>query len=136
MVKKIKINNINLKILKWKGQKPKSNIQSKARKSRYDLINGQLNKNLTNVIFLGHTEDDLIENFLIRLFRGSGLKGFVSFNSKIIENNGIYLCRPLLNCSKNELEYTSKKIFNFYINDPSNKDFKYKRTRIRKLFKN
>ena len=65
--------------------------------------------------------------------RGSGLKGFVSFNSKIIENNGIYLCRPLLNCSKSELEYTSQKIFNFYINDPSNKDFKYKRSRIREI---
>ena len=131
--KKLKLLNINLKILKWKGQKPKSNIQSKARKSRYDLINGKLNKNLNNVIFLGHTEDDLIENFLIRLCRGSGLKGFVSFNSNVIENNGIYLCRPLLNCSKSELEYTSQKIFNFYINDPSNKDFKYKRTRIREI---
>ena len=134
MVKKnLKLLNINLKILKWKGHKPKSNIQSKARKSRYNLINGKLNKNFINVIFLGHTEDDLIENFLIRLCRGSGLKGFVSFNSKLIENNGIYLCRPLLNCSKNELEYTSQKIFNFYLKDPSNKDFKYKRSRIREI---
>ena len=131
--KKLKLININLKILKWKGQKPKSNIQSKARKSRYDLINGKLNKNLINIIFLGHTEDDLIENFLIRLSRGSGLKGFVSFNSKLIKNNGIYLCRPLLNCSKSELEYTSQKIYNFYIKDPSNKDFKYKRSRIREI---
>ena len=40
--KKLKLININLKILKWKGQKPKSNIQSKARKSRYDLINGKI----------------------------------------------------------------------------------------------
>ena len=28
--KKLKLININLKILKWKGQKPKSNIQSKS----------------------------------------------------------------------------------------------------------
>ena len=131
--KKLKLLNINLKILKWKGQKPKSNIQSKARESRYNLINGKLNKNLVNVIFLGHTEDDLIENFLIRLCRGSGLKGFVSFNSKLIKNNGIYFCRPLLNCSKSELEYTSQKIYNFFIKDPSNKDFKYKRSRIREI---
>ena len=43
------------------------------------------------------------------------------------------MCRPLLNCSKSELEYTSQKIYNFYINDPSNKDFKYKRSRIREI---
>ena len=57
----------------------------------------------------------------------------MSFNLKLIKNNGIYLCRPLLNCSKSELEYTSQKIYNFYINDPSNKDFKYKRSRIREI---
>ena len=131
--KKLKLLNINLKILKWKGKKPKSNVQSKARKFRYNLISKKLNKNLINIIFLGHTEDDLIENFLIRLSRGSGLKGFVSFNSKLIKNNGIYLSRPLLNCSKKELEYTSQKIFNFFIKDPSNNNLEYKRSRIREI---
>ena len=131
--KKLKLFNINLKILKWKGTKPLSNIQSLSRKARYELLFNQLNKKYLNTIFLGHTEDDLIENFLIRLSRGSGLNGFVSFNTNLIKKNNILICRPFLNSSKPDLEYISNKIFNFYIEDPSNLDVKYKRARIRKI---
>ncbi len=56
----------------------------------------------------------------------------VSF-SKETKLNGINLLRPLINISKNDLIYTSKKIFKFYVNDPSNKKEIYKRTRIRNL---
>ena len=66
------------------------------------------------------------------MVRGSGLKGLVSFGQKIkIEQ--INLIRPLLDFSKEDLTFISRHVFNYYVNDSSNEDEKYTRTRIRKL---
>jgi len=87
--------------------------------------------NIKNLV-LAHHEGDLIENFFIRLFRGSGLKGLSSLNIKRhSENNILNLIRPLINTKKNELIYISKKVFKFYLIDPSNFKEKFLRTRIR-----
>ena len=67
--------DINCKVLKWVGKKPKSNIQAIARKKRYSLIYKECTKDKVNFIFIAHHLDDLYENFIIRLLRGSGLKG-------------------------------------------------------------
>ena len=69
---------INCKILTWIGKKPKSNIQAIARKKRYSLLTNQCKKDNIKNLLLGHHIDDLYENFLIRLLRGSGLKGLTS----------------------------------------------------------
>ena len=45
------------------------------------------------------------------------------------------MCRPLLDIKKQELVRISKKFFGYYIKDPSNKDNKYLRSRIRSLKK-
>ena len=127
---------INLKILKWKGRKPTSNIQSIARKNRYQIIFNFIKKEKINTLFLGHNLDDLIENFFIRLTRGAGLDGFVSFNAKISENSkNKVIVRPLINVDKSQLLYLTKKIFRSCVNDSSNKNFKFKRVRIRNLIK-
>ncbi|MEK9894080.1 MAG: hypothetical protein VW454_03905, partial [Pelagibacteraceae bacterium] len=41
--------------------------------------------------------------------------------------------RPLLDQKKSDLIFLTKKVFNFYIQDPTNKDDKYLRIRVRKL---
>ena len=126
--------DINCKILTWRGKKPKSNIQSHARNKRYSLIFKQCIKNKIKTILTAHHEDDVYENFLLRILRGSGLDGFVSFNS--IQNNSIKeftIARPLIDVNKNELIYISKKIFNFFVEDPSNKNDLFKRVRLRKF---
>jgi tRNA(Ile)-lysidine synthase len=132
-VKKI-LNNYNIKseILTWHGKKPTKNIQSLARKKRYDLLFSKCKQLKVNNLVIGHHLDDLFENFFIRMIRGSGLKGLVSLEKKTISNN-INLIRPLLNFDKKDLEFISKHVFNFFINDPSNNDIKYTRIRIRKL---
>ena len=132
-VKKILTKHkIRTKILTWKGKIPKSNIQFNARNIRYFLLNKECNKlNIKNLV-LAHHEGDLIENFFIRLFRGSGLKGLSSLNIKRhSENNILNLIRPLINTKKNELIYISKKVFKFYLTDLSNFKEKFLRTRIR-----
>ena len=129
--------DINCKILSWKGKKPKSNIQSVARKKRYSLIYKECSKDKINYIFVGHQLDDLYENFIIRLLRGSGLKGLVSFKQiKIKYNNKLKILRPLINFRKNQLEYISKIVFKSKFEDPSNNNTNFKRIRVRNLIKN
>jgi tRNA(Ile)-lysidine synthase len=126
--------DINCQILVWSNKKPKSNIQSIARKNRYELLLNNCKKNNIKYLLIGHHIDDLYENFFIRLLRGSGLKGLTSFG-KIAEekNKNISILRPLINFEKNELIFITKKVFNFYINDPSNQNSDFQRTRIRNV---
>ena len=93
--------DINCKILKWEGKKPRSNIQSQARKKRYNLIYKQCLKDKINFVFVAHHIDDLYENFVIRLLRGSGLKGLVSFSqSESSYNEKLKILRPLIGLKK------------------------------------
>jgi len=121
---------IECKILIWKGKKPLNNIQALARKKRFELIIKECKKNRINNILLGHHIDDLYENFFLRILRGSGLNGLVSFDKEtIFKKFKIY--RPLIDFEKKDLIYIANKIFNFYISDPSNKDEKFKRVKVR-----
>ena len=130
--KKLNKFKINLSILTWNGLKPKNNIQSIARDKRLSLLTKVAQKLGIKNILLGHHMDDLIENFFIRLTRGSGLNGLVSLDRKSKIDN-INLIRPLLNLEKEDLIYISNSVFGSYVNDPSNQDDKFKRIKIRKF---
>ncbi len=132
-VKKIlKSLKINSEILTWKGKKPSNNIQSLARKKRYDLLFKKCKKFKINNLVLGHHIDDMFENFFLRMARGSGLKGLISFGEKTTIKN-INLLRPLLKFNKKDLIFISKNIFDFYVDDPSNYDTKFNRIKVRNL---
>ena len=99
-VKKVlKKLSINSEILTWSGQKPNKNIQSLARKKRYELLLKKCKRLRIYNILLGHHRDDLFENFFIRMLRGSGLKGLISFQKKNKIKN-VTLLRPLLDEKK------------------------------------
>ncbi len=125
----------NLEVLNWIGKKPKSNIQSIARDKRYELLIKKSKRLKINNILFGHHKDDLIENFFIRILRGSGLNGMVSFDKKTTQQK-INLIRPLLNFSKKDLEDITKRVFKSYIDDPSNQDDAFQRVKIRNFVKN
>ena len=126
--------DVHCEILKWNGNKPSRNIQAMARDKRYSLLAEACKKNDIKYLLLGHHMDDLFENFLIRLVRGSGLKGLISFGKKTkYKNKNLNILRPLLDVEKNDLIYISKNVFNFFVKDPSNINENYKRTRIRNL---
>ena len=123
---------INSKILTWKGKIPKSNIQGKARNLRYELLSDYCSNKKIKYLMTAHHEDDQIENFYIRLSRGSGLAGLSPIKKKSRYKN-IALLRPLLDFKKKELLKITKKNFNFYVKDASNFDDKYLRSRVRKF---
>jgi len=127
--------NINGKILKWKGRVPKNNIQKNARDMRYGLLSGYCIKNKIKFLITAHHADDQIENFFIRLLRGSGLSGLSSMPEKIKFNKSLKILRPFLKFEKKELKYVTLNYFKTYIKDPSNKNEKFLRVRIRKYRK-
>ncbi len=124
--------SIDLKILKWIGKKPSSNIQSLARDMRYKLLIDQTKKLKFNNILFGHHINDIFENFFIRFLRGSGLNGMVSLDKKSVIQN-INIIRPLIDLEKKDLEYVAEKVFNTFVKDPSNDDENFMRVRVRNL---
>ena len=122
--------NINSQILTVRSKKPQNNIQSFARKKRYDLLFSECKKLKINNLVLGHHMDDLFENFFLRMVRGSGLKGLVSLG-EITQIQNINLLRPLMKFDKKDLLFVSKFVFKFYVDDPSNHNTKFNRIRIR-----
>ena len=126
--------SIKAEILTWTGKKPSKNLQSIARNKRYELLFDQCDKLKIVNLLLGHHQEDLFENFFIRMSRGSGLKGLISLDKKTkIQNKN--LIRPLLNQKKDDLTFVSKEVFDFYVNDPSNENKQFLRIRIRKLLR-
>ena len=134
-VKKVlKKIDIQCTILNWNGKKPSKNIQATARDKRYSLLTKECKKNNIKHLLLGHHLNDLFENFLIRIVRGSGLNGLISFSQNTkYRDQDLNILRPLLNLEKKDLLYISSKVFNFFVKDPSNINKDYKRTRIRNL---
>jgi len=133
LLNKQKIKN---KILSWKGKIPQSNIQANARIIRYNLMIKECQRMRSTNLILAHQEGDFIENFFIRLFRGSGLKGLSSLElNNIVDNKNINLLRPLLDEKKEDLASISEAIFKNYFLDPTNFKEKYLRTKIRNYIK-
>ena len=132
----LKKKGIESTILRWKGKISTNNIQKNARDIRYFLISNYCAKKNIKYLITAHHVDDQIENFFIRLFRGSGLTGLSSMSESINYSSNLKIIRPFLNFKKKDLRYVTLNFFKTYINDPSNEDEKFLRIRIRKYRKN
>ncbi len=130
--KLLKKKKIFLHILKNK-KKISRNIQSEARFIRYQLlINFCKLKKIRNIL-TAHNLEDQVETFFIRLSRGSGIHGLSSMKQNYKLDGNINLVRPLLEVKKTKLKRVSKIFFGRFYKDPTNKNTKYLRTRIRNL---
>ena len=127
--------NISSHILKSTFKTPPEvDIENSLRQMRYELLGEFCAKNNIKYLFLGHHQDDQAENFLIRLFRGSGIDGLAAIN-EISEFRKIKLVRPLLEFTKNDLKkYLQEKKIS-WVEDESNEDEKFLRNKIRKFLK-
>ena len=134
-VKKLLLKHqINLIILS-NSKKIDSNIQSRARQIRYALLLKYCQKKKINTILTAHNLEDQVETFFIRLSRGSGLTGLSAMKPLSKLNNKMRLFRPLLGTKKIILQKIAKVIFGKFFIDPTNKNKKYLRTKIRNLKK-
>tara|TARA_B100000886_G_scaffold54240_1_gene33302 strand:+ start:10232 stop:11248 length:1017 start_codon:yes stop_codon:yes gene_type:complete len=130
--KLLKKHKINLSILTIK-EKIIKDIQNQARKKRYEILKKFCLKKNIKVILTAHNLEDQVETFLIRLSRGSGLTGLSSMEQISNITRKIKLLRPLLDVKKKDLTKISKVVFGNYVKDPSNKNKKYLRSKIRSL---
>lgn len=118
-------------ILPWVGAKPSANIQDAARRARYDLLRDFCRKNSIGDLCVAHNLEDVAENFLLRLARGSGLFG-LSAMAPVSSLPGLRLLRPLLEIPKSRLIATLHRLRqNEWIEDPSNQKSDFARARLR-----
>ncbi|MFT5703141.1 MAG: tRNA(Ile)-lysidine synthase [Rickettsiales bacterium] len=124
-------NSINCTVLKsYLEQSPESDIENSLRQVRYNLFEQFCDSQKIEHIFIAHHEQDLAENFLIRLFRGSGIDG-LSAIPKISFHGKLQIIRPLLDFSKDDLRQylLAQKVD--WVEDETNEDEKFLRNKIR-----
>lgn len=102
-------------------------LQEAARRIRFQFFNDLLQKYGGGRIALGHHADDQVETVLLRLLRGSalkGLKGMLPFREGRI-------IRPLLEVWKEEIEAYAQENAILYLTDTSNLKLDYLRNQVR-----
>lgn len=104
----------------------KLSIQLAARKLRYDWFSELLSSQKLDHVLTAHHLDDEIETFLINLTRGTGLEGLTGIPA---ENGSII--RPLLQFSREQIEYFAKENNIQWREDSSNTSDKYLRNKLR-----
>ncbi len=122
-------------ILRWTGAKPKTGLQEAARAARYRLLANAARKAKAAHILTAHTLDDQAETVLIRMSRGSGVTGLAAMmRISALPGDGagqIKLVRPLLNIAKARLVATLRVAKIAFADDPSNRDPRFTRARLR-----
>lgn len=83
----------------------KGNFESQARDKRYNFFEQLIKKYNSKYLFTAHHGDDLIETILMRIVRGSSIKGYSGI-SKESNRVGYKIIRPLL-------EFTKEDILNY-----------------------
>ena len=102
-------------------------LQDAARRIRFHYFNLLLQKYSANKIALGHNADDQVETVLLRLMRGSGLKGLKG----ILPIREGRVIRPLLEVGRREIESFAEEKKIPYLLDSSNLKENYLRNRLR-----
>jgi len=115
------------------------NFHNEARTKRYCYFNKIVRNYGAKYLFTAHHADDLIETILMRIARGSTLRGYSGF-SKVLNMGDYKIVRPFISITKDEIIMYNKKNNIRYVQDSSNDEDKYTRNRYRKyvlpFFKN
>jgi len=133
--------------VRWR-EKPATGLQEKARAARYHLLAEQARRLGARHILTAHTLDDQAETVLFRMARGSGLSGLAAMArvapvprleapAMAAPSGGDEadetLVRPLLGLPKSRLIATLRAHRIAFSDDPSNRDPRFARVRLRAL---
>jgi len=145
---------IRHRTLRWTGDKPATALQEEARRVRYQLLAAAARGAGAPYVLAAHTLDDQAETVLLRMARGSGLSGLGAMarqtllpalsaaddarktnarNNSARKSDAIMLVRPLLDLSKARLIATLAAMGITFVDDPSNRDPRFTRPRLRML---
>ncbi len=106
---------------------PRGNVSAQARDRRYGLLQRWFGERGLSWLLTGHHADDQLETMVMRLNRGAGVGGLASVRVR----NGRTL-RPLLGWRHAELVALVEHAGWDAVDDPSNRDDRYDRARLRK----
>lgn len=101
-------------------------VEQAGRVERYKFFKELLNKYQAQKIALGHHADDQAETMLMRLIRGSGLRGLAGIPAK----RDVFI-RPIIECTRQEIEEYCRLNKISYCSDSSNREPNYLRNKIR-----
>lgn len=123
-------NENNLIFEKMEINHYKGNTENYARTQRYNFFEKLIKKYNATYLLTAHHGDDLTETILMRMVRGSSLKGYSGFQE--ITDNGTYkIYRPLITKTKDELLNYVKTNNIPYAVDKTNFSEEYTRNRYR-----
>ncbi|MDH3977388.1 MAG: tRNA lysidine(34) synthetase TilS [Gammaproteobacteria bacterium] len=103
-------------------------LEAAARRARYRVFEAELEPD--ERLLTAHHRDDQVETFLLRLMRGAGPQGLASIRQRRSFGRG-WLIRPLLYCSRGEIENFAKEHGLTWIDDPANTNTQYDRNFLR-----
>ena len=136
VVKAAKALGLEANWLRWKDAPP-NGIEAAARQARYRLMGAALRRKKRTTLYVGHTEDDQAETFLLRLARGSGIDGLSAMRKLAPYPEGgfddLMVARPLLGFSRTELRAWLKTRKLGWLEDPMNEDPRFDRVKMRRL---
>jgi tRNA(Ile)-lysidine synthase len=112
----------------------RQSTEAAARVARYEFFAQIARRRRCATIFLGHHADDLVETFLINLFRGAGAagqRGIRAISVRAVGKTELVLVRPLLAVWRAEIDaYINAHGLRFR-EDASNQDVSVLRNRMR-----
>jgi tRNA(Ile)-lysidine synthase len=114
--------------------KKKLSIETAARTARYEFFAHVAKRKRCPTIFLAHHADDLVETFLINLFRGAGTAGLSAMRevaTRRIDHVDLTIVRPLVGTWRDEIDKYVRAYRLKFREDASNKNLGPLRNRIR-----
>jgi len=114
------------------AKKRKKSIEDAGREIRYELLSKICRKNGFSKVLTAHTLSDRLETIFIKILRGGGLTSFYGIKRKTKIYSTV-VCRPLLDFDRDELKSFLRSHKINFITDPSNRDRKFLRNKIRHL---
>lgn len=104
-----------------------SNLEEKAREARYAALQRLARRHGCTRIATGHTRDDQAETLLLRLVRGTGPAGLAGIEP--VRADGVV--RPVLDCTRSQLEALVKACGFRFRTDAMNLDRRFARVVVR-----
>ena len=117
------------------ANKQKMSIEAAARKVRYEFFAQVAKRTRGRTIFLAHHADDVVETFLINLFRGAGSTGLSAIrevSKRRVGNVELTIVRPFLAVWRAQIDDYVRKHRLKFREDASNRDLALLRNRVRR----
>jgi tRNA(Ile)-lysidine synthase len=107
------------------------NLESAARRLRYDWLTTVARETGATWVATGHTADDQAETVLHRLLRGTGLRGLAGIPARRELAPGVAVLRPFLQVYRGEVLAYLQSLGQEFCQDSSNVDRQFTRNRLR-----